>query len=164
MKSRLLGIAVVLVALAVIINALALESAEITNKVSIDVVGNAAALIGITAATGVQDPDVTVTDTNKQAVITLPALKGAQAASQYVFDAAFAIKNNSGDTVDISIDPITPAGGVGVTFEVSTLPLANPFAGLAPGEEAWVKMTVTVAEGAGSVSLPTTNFKVHANR
>lgn len=164
MKNRLLGLAVVIVALAGIINALALKSADITNKVAITVAGNATSLIGITTAgAGTQDPDVSISDTNNQAVLTLA--KGLQAGSKYEFDAAFAIVNRSAsDSVNITLPTVPKANGVAVTFDVSTRAGAKPLTGLAAGDTVWVKMTVELDEGAGTTSLPSTDFVIKVNR
>lgn len=160
MKSRLLGLAVVLVAIAVLVNALALSTADITSKVNINVVGSQSALIAITEATG-QDPDIIIDDSvNGSAVISIADLKGLQPGSVYVFSPAFSIVNNSNTIVDFTIPvPTVEADGVHVLFEAVTP--ADMSGVTADGDYADIKMTVTVDEGAGTVSLPDTPFTIH---
>lgn len=159
MKSRLLGLAVVLVALAVIINALALETATITNKITITVAGNGSSMIGITTATAVQDADVSVSDTNNQAVITLS--DPLQAGAVYVFDAAFAVVNRSSQAIDFTVTPPAVSNGVTIAFAQSDEAGALAWTNLAAGAQAWVKMTVTTAEGVGTSTLSGANVTVN---
>ncbi|HWI63373.1 MAG TPA: hypothetical protein VNT75_16170 [Symbiobacteriaceae bacterium] len=143
MKMRILGFGVVLVALAFIVNALALSSAQVTNKLTIPVTTTDNALIAFKAPTSL-DSDITLTATGaNQMAITVQ--DGVQPNSTYIFDQVFRITNNSADNVVL-----------GVTFPSTTgltITLANSVGGatiagmvLNAGSSIDVKMTV-VADG-----------------
>ncbi|HYG59967.1 MAG TPA: hypothetical protein VD902_18025 [Symbiobacteriaceae bacterium] len=101
MKIRLFGLAVVVVALAVIVNALALSTASITNKLSVPLTTTDAALIAFEAPT-TPDSDITLVATGaNQMTVTVDT--GIQPNSTYVFDQVFKITNNSADNVLLGV-------------------------------------------------------------
>ncbi|HYF94731.1 MAG TPA: hypothetical protein VD969_21160 [Symbiobacteriaceae bacterium] len=166
MKSRLLGLAVVLVALAVIINALALQQADITSTFTVSVVGSGSALIAIAADTdGAQDGDIGVDDTTSgYAMLTVDT--GLQPGSTYVFEKAFEIVNNSGDTVDITLpaDVYHPQQS-GYTAKVSfAVASGDSLSDVVPTGEVGVKMTIELTKDHDVSVDPELDFVITAAR
>lgn len=113
MKKRLIGMAVLLVALAVIINAMALSSAQVTSTMDIPIVNTSTALIALSAADS-QDLDLNADTTTGQLVLTVE--DGVQPYSSYTFDGALKITNNSDDNVLVTLSTSGTPAGVTLTF------------------------------------------------
>lgn len=114
MKTRLLGLAVVMVAMAVMVNAMALSSFTQANSFTLSVVTPDLALVAFDTATGA-DGDVTVDLSAGKLDLTFA--HGVQQNSTYEFSPAFKIKNNSKNAVNLGW--VAGAGaptGVTVTF------------------------------------------------
>lgn len=153
MKIRLFGLAVVVVALAVIVNALALSSANVTNKLTLDVKTTDNALIAFSTPTAL-DSDISLTAAGANQM-SFTVNTGVQPNSTYVFDQVFKITNNSNDNVIL-----------GATFPSATgltITLANTIGGtnlvgmtLNSGASVDVRMTV-VADGTATTASSLTN-------
>jgi hypothetical protein len=152
MKTRLLGLAVVLVAMAFIINALALTSADITGTtLSASIVNSSAALIAIDEGPS-QDNDISFTD-GTNASISIP---GIQANSAYAFGQAFMVKNNSAD--DLYIDVIV-TGGSGATLTLVSSPADTDLLNMPV--TAGNSITFTMSVSAGNIATPnSTPFQI----
>lgn len=160
MKTRLLGLAVVLVALAVIVNALALESATINGtSLSANIVSSDSALIAIVGGAP-QDSDIAFDGTGTTASISLE--HGIQANSTYVFGHAFGIKNNSDDNVRVTVAvadgsgatlTLTPVDGTGATLNSGSLTNIPLSANSTP---VYFKLTAST----GAVSANATGYSI----
>lgn len=115
MKRKALGIAVVLAALAVLVNVFALKSATVNNNLSLNVTNTTSSLIAITGAGA--DSDVTFASGNGYAEITLPSgANGVQPNSDYTFYPVFNVTNNSGSSRTITLGTTSTPTGVTLTF------------------------------------------------
>ncbi|HLN64629.1 MAG TPA: hypothetical protein VK464_24150 [Symbiobacteriaceae bacterium] len=160
MKVRLLGLAVVLVALAVIVNALAISSASVTNGVTVSVVATNAALLAFDTTGVGNDPDLAVSGTTTGSM-TITIDDGIQKNSSYTFSPAFMIKNNSDDTLDISIPPVT-VNGVTMTATAVAGGDVSSFTDVPAGKTVFVSLTLGAD---GSATTPTGfNLVVNATR
>lgn len=115
MKRKALGIAVVLAALAVLINVFALNSASIRNDLSFTIANTEDAYIAITQGT---DLEAGFDSSAGYAKFALPT-EGFQPNSTYVFTTAFNVVNNSASnkSINIAFDPSTPPpAGVVISF------------------------------------------------
>lgn len=143
MKGKILGIAVIIVALGVLVNALALSSATVKNNaISIPIVATNSALIAIQGGT---DGDLTfgVDATGKQAKVTVNT--GLQADSSYTFNSAFVVANNSSSATNITIPQTITVSGVSVDLtQTSGEPITAVAVNATP---LTVKMVVTVPAG-----------------
>lgn len=149
MKGKILGIAVIVVALGVLVNALALSSATVSNNaVNIPIVATNSALIAVQGGT---DGDITFgTDaTGKQAKMTVST--GLQADSSYTFDSAFQVTNNSSSATKISIPNTITVSGVTVTLTDSA-GAAITNTSVPAGNSLGVKMAVAVPAGQAASS------------
>lgn len=155
MKGKILGIAVIVVAMGVLVNALALTSASVKNNaVSVPVVATGSALVALTAPT---TPDVDLTyglDAGNQFMMTVKT--GLQADSNYTFDPAFKITNNSGSATKISLPASVTTGGVTVYFYQAgtSTPLTTPVSVTTSQD---IKMVIDVP--AGTAANPGLSFK-----
>ncbi len=146
MKMRFLGLAVTLVALAVMVNALALKSATINGTtVSIPIVNSSAALIAIGGATVSPDPDVIVTDSG--GVATISVQDGLQPNSSYSFGNVLTITNNSETdvTLSISVGDLTGTGINAITFYDSATSTAFTSGSLAKNTSITLTMSIDVS-------------------
>jgi hypothetical protein len=161
MKRKFLGLAVTIGALAVIVSALALQSATVTNLVSVPITTTGSSLISIvTPAAPVIDSDLAYTVTSGQAVISLVGANGLQPGSSYTLTPAFNVKNNSANSVAITLGTGTLPTGVTVSFVnengvaiVGPTTLANAIPTLKVGFKIDVDTTAALVAGA---SLPVT--------
>lgn len=162
MKVRLLGLAVVLVALAVIVNALAISSADVTNKVTVSVVGSKDALLAFDT-TGADDQDLAVSGTSGgQMTITID--DGIQRNSNYTFSPAFKITNNSDYPLNLTIDDVVSNGVTVSASAVSTTAAPGThgsFTALPPTKSVWVALTF---DADGTATTPSVDLVVHAER
>jgi hypothetical protein len=157
MKGKWFGIAIAVVALAVIVNVFALKSADVGgNKFSVTITDSTAvaSLIQITSPTAAADPDIAaVTSSGGKAVFAINNSKGLQPDSSYTFDAVFAIKNNGSSNLhayvtmgalpaDISAVEIYPAGGTLDLTDSANKQVLNA------GSAVNVAVKITVAPGA----------------
>lgn len=151
MKRKSISIAIVIAALAVLVNVFALKSASVANRLSVSITNTASSLIAITG-TGV-DSDITFDSTSGQAVLTLPT-NGMQPGSSYTFYPAFQIKNNSSASRSISLSASSLPSGVTLSFVDNS---GNPIGAttLTVGNSLSVGIKVDVATGAtlGNTSL-----------
>ena len=153
MKVRLFGLAVVVVAMAVIVNALALSSASVTNKLTLAVTTTDDALIAFETPTAL-DSDISLTAVGANQM-SFAVDVGVQPNSTYVFDQVFRITNNSDDTVVLGATMPTATG--------LTITLANTIGGtnlvgmtLNSGASVDLKMTV-VADNTATTASSLTN-------
>lgn len=144
MKTRLLGLAVLLVALGVIVNTLALSSASVTNSFTLPVVNTSAALIALDAA-DVQDSDMTASTATGQLVLTVAT--GVQPHSTYTFNGAFKITNNSTDAVEVTVTTSGEPANVTLSFADNVDAAITGYA-LASTASVNVKMTITTGAAA----------------
>lgn len=116
MKTKFLGLAVVFVALAVLVNVLAISSASIDSDMQIVVENTSTAMIALAApvAPATKDDDVTV-DTSS-GVLDITLSDGLQPGSTYTFKSVFSITNNSANAVDVNIDTTGEPAGMTVAF------------------------------------------------
>lgn len=159
MKTRLLGLAVVMVALAVIVNALALSSASVTNKLSIPVTTTDTALIAFEAPT-TPDADITLTAVGANQM-TVSVDTGIQPNSTYVFDQVFAVTNNSGNAVTLGV---TYPATTGLTITLANAAGGADLNGLSLGIGASVNVKMTVVAAAGAASLVNGDLIISATR
>lgn len=139
MKVRLLGLAVVLVALAVIVNALAISSASVTNAVTVSVVGSNTALLAFDT-TGADDDDLAISGASAgQMTITID--DGIQKNSSYTFSPAFKITNNSDDILDLTI-PTQTVNGVTLTAAAVAGGTYSSLTDVPAGASVWVQITL----------------------
>ena len=117
MKTRFLGLAVVFVALAVLVNVLALSTATVNSDLTVDVVNTTTALVALTTpiAPAVLDSDVAVSTASGIMAITLD--HGLQPDSTYVFKSVFSITNNSDDAVNVTLSTTGTPAGMTITFK-----------------------------------------------
>lgn len=160
MKRKSVGIAVVIAALAVLVNVFALKSATVNNGLSFRVENTTTALIAITGS-GV-DSDVTFSSTNGYAEISLPST-GFQPDSSYTYTPIFNVVNNSGASRTISLNSSSLPTGVTVSFVDSSGDPLTPGAlannaSLAVG----IKVTLTQAASASVGSNQTLTISVGA--
>lgn len=159
MKTRLLGLAVVLVALAVIVNALALSSASVTNKLTIPVTTTDQALIAFTAPDSA-DGDITLTAVGaNQMVVAVDT--GVQPNSTYVFDQVFKITNNSADNVTLGL---TPPTATGLTITLADAATDTNISGLVLNSGLSINVKMTVVADGTAASLNTGDLVVSATR
>lgn len=171
MKTRLLGLAVVLVAMGILVNALAVTKADVkTNALSFDIVNTSSALIGLKSGDN-QDKDVSFVATGgtsgKLASITIAT--GLQPGSSYVFQDAFQIVNNSANTngVTVSLTDVTTVAGVTVKFFNSTDSTRTAFSTAdltTTTKTVNLGMEITVDDSASVPAKPTFSFTVHADK
>ncbi|HLO04916.1 MAG TPA: hypothetical protein VK191_17545 [Symbiobacteriaceae bacterium] len=115
MKRKSVGIAVVLAALAVLVNVFALKSATVNNDLSLKITNTTTSLIAIDGVGA--DSDVTFSSGAGYASITLPTgANGLQPNSSYTFYPVFNVKNNSGVSRDITLSDTTSPAPAGVTL------------------------------------------------
>lgn len=158
MKKRLLGIAVLLVALAVIVNAMALSSAQVTSAMSIPIVNTSAALIALSAAAS-QDLDLNVSIVDGQLLLAVE--DGVQPYSIYTFDSAFKITNNSDDNVLVTISTSGTPAGVTLTFADG---LNDPITSYLLNTATSVNVKLTVDTGAATLATAGISVVVTAAR
>jgi hypothetical protein len=159
-KTKFLGLAVVLVAMAAIVNALALSSATVSgSQFTIPVVNTNAALIAVKAPAS-PDSDLQITDTATAFSLTVKGGFGVQDNATYTFDQAFQVKNNSQDAVNVNI---TSSGGpTGATLSLknaaddSAIVPATTIA-LSAGTAVNVNLVVTTT---GATSTSSTPFSI----
>ncbi len=139
-KAKFLGLAVVLVALAVLVNVLALSTATVNSGLTIDVVNTSSALVALSAPI-TPDPDVTVSTAT--GILQLTVADGVQPDSEYTFSPVFTITNNSaaGITVDLT-GSSTPAG---MTLSFTEAGTANAMTAYALAAGASVSVAMNVA-------------------
>lgn len=152
MKVRFLGLAVVLVALAVIVNALALSSATITSPLTVSVVNTDTALLAFSAVSPGGDPDLTVS--GNAASLSLAVQDGIQRNSSYTFAPAFMITNNSADTLNLTVSG-TATNGVTITAAALTSGTHGSFTAVGPGKTVHVSLTFA-ADGTAVPGTPVT--------
>lgn len=156
MKGKILGLAVIVVAMGVLVNALALTSATVKNNaINIPIVATDAALISIGAGS---DVDVTFgTDpTGKQAKISVGT--GLQADSSYTFESAFVITNRSATATKITIPNTISTSGVTVTLsKTDDSAITDVSVNATPLP---VKMVVTVPSGQAASTGLNFNFNI----
>ncbi len=138
--TKLMGFAVVLVAMAVAVNALAFRTAVVTNGMSMTVDTTSASGLAFAAAT-VPDPGVSSVITDGKLIITVN--DKMQPDSIYTYEDVVKITNNSGATVTLSYSTAGLTGGT--TLALKT-PANADISGttLASATSLEVKMVVTV--------------------
>lgn len=116
MKTRFMGLAIVLVALAVLVNVLAISSATVNSNLTVNVVNTSSAMIALAApvAPATLDNDVVVDTSSGVMAVTLD--DGLQPGSTYTFKSVFSITNNSDDAVDVTLSTTGTPAGMTVTF------------------------------------------------
>jgi hypothetical protein len=162
MKVRLLGLAVVLVAIAAIVNALALSEATIKNGFSISVENTTNAMIALAPAAG-NDKDVDV-ETAANGYLELSFADGFQRNSTYKFSPAFKITNNSKETVDMAVTfTSTAAEKITVTAAAVAGGDVQSFTDVPPGKSVFVELTVDMGidavQPAGALTMTVTATK-----
>jgi hypothetical protein len=100
--SKLMGLAVSVVALAVTINALAYQTAVVTNGMTITVDNSSAAQLAIDAPTDL-DPGITTAEVAGKFSFTVADVM--QPDSVYTFHNAFKVTNNAGHSINLSCSP-----------------------------------------------------------
>lgn len=151
MKTRILGLAVVIVAMAVIVNALALSSASISGTtMSIDIVNSGSALVGIGAPAS-PDSDLTITDNGK---LSLTVEHGVQASATYLFDQALQLTNRSDDAIDLTWSMSGLPAGMTINFynDADGLPVTSPLAISANSAALNLRMEVVTTSGAATAA------------
>lgn len=142
--TKLMGMAVILVALAATISALAYNTATVSNGFSMTVAYTGAAL-DVQPATGV-DSGIQAMASKGYVNITMNDKIGQN--STYVYDPVIKIKNNTSDPVKVYLD-FTPALPSGMTVDFcdgsgclagASFPVSANFTA---GQERTFKMTVT---------------------
>lgn len=113
-RSRILGLAVVFVALALTMNALAFRTASVSSSATFSVVTSGSAALAVTNA-GSPDPGIGTDETG--GVFTLTINDKVQPNSEYRFANVMTVKNGTGRTTSIkdlsySISGLTAAEGV----------------------------------------------------
>jgi hypothetical protein len=160
MKRKFVGIAVVLAALAVLVNVFALNSAGVTNDLSFTIANTEDAMIAITQGT---DPDVGWDNTAGYAKLSLPSA-GFQPNSTYFFYPAFNVVNNSVTSKNITL---VTTGSVpsGVTISYVRADGTTPAGGTVPaGGTEQVGIKIDLAPGANaSLGNQSLNIRVGAN-
>lgn len=156
MKRKALGIAVVLAALAVLVNVFALKSATVNNNLSLNVTNTTTSLIAITG-TGA-DSDVTFSSGNGYAEITLPTgANGVQPNSNYTFYPVFNVVNNSGASRTITLGTTATPTGVTVSFvDAAGDPLTPGSLSSTGSLPVGIKVTLTTAATLGSAPITVT--------
>lgn len=97
--TKLLGLAVVLVAMAVAINALAFKTADVTNNMALKIVGTETAALAMLPGTGDGAGSVVGAD----GILKIALAKFPQPGSTYVFDDVFRVKNNAAASRTITL-------------------------------------------------------------
>lgn len=154
-KRKSIGIAVVIAALAVLVNVFALKSATVSNNMSLKVTNTTTSLIAITGAS--VDSDVTFSSAGGYATISLPSgANGVQPNSSYTFYPIFTVENNSGSSRNITIASSSLPTGVSLTFvDSSDVTIPTPRA-LAAGATMAVGVRIDLSTAATIGTAPLT--------
>jgi len=140
--TKLMGFAVVLVAMAVAVNALAFKTAVVTNGMSITVATTSASSLAFSAATA-QDPGVSSSITAGKLTITVN--DAMQPDSVYSYEDVVKITNSSAATVSLAYTVTGLTGATAVLKNPSNADIGGTTLGPAASVE--VKMVVTVPAG-----------------
>lgn len=147
--SKLMGLAIVLVALAVSVNALAFKTAQVTNNMSLVFQDSTAAGLAFAAA-ATPDPGVSTALDGTTGITKFTLSQKMQPGSVYTFDPAFKITNNNASgTVTLAYSAITLTGGVTITLLKSgtTTDISDPSVTIAAAGSQDVAIKVTVPAG-----------------
>lgn len=161
MKAKVLGIAVIVVALGVLVNALALTSVTVDqNKINIPIVSTDSALISVSAGA---DGDVSFNAAGNGGKAQMSVATGLQPASTYEFDTAFVITNHSANAVKITV-PSTVTAGSGITSislykTGTTTPITGEVLAASTGSVG-VKMVIAVDPTATVSTAPNFTFSI----
>lgn len=141
--TKLMGLAVTTVALAVTINALAFQTADVTNAMSITVSSTTVAGLAFDAPTGSPDGATVSTASNE---LSITFSENVQPNSTYTFDPVFKITNNGATSKTLGY---STSGFTGVTISLYQTGTSSDLAGysLAAGASVEVKVGVTTATG-----------------
>ncbi|HYG60539.1 MAG TPA: hypothetical protein VD902_20905 [Symbiobacteriaceae bacterium] len=162
--SKVLGLAVVLVALAVTLNALAFKTAEVTSSASFTVVTSGSAALAVTAADSDADPGIDTDET--PGVFSLTINDQVQPNSKYLFKNVMKVANGTGRTstiqsLDYDIDGLDVAEGTvklyvaGTTTEFPGAP-ADPSYTLSNGESVTLDLEIDLTAVATFGNKPLT--------
>lgn len=147
MKTRFLGLAIAMVALAVLVNVLALSSATVDSNMTVNVVNTSTALIAMSVPA---TPDSDLTVSTGSGVLTVTFEDGVQPQSSYTFEPVFTITNNSDDNVTINVTTTGQPAGMTFTLTDSSDTALGPAFSLVAGASVDVKM---VLANTGAVTI-----------
>lgn len=147
MKTRFLGLAIVMVALAVLVNVLALSSASVDSNMTVNVVNTSTALIAMKVPT---TPDSDVTVSTASGILTVTFEDGLQPQSSYTFTPVFTITNNSDDNVTINVSTSGQPAGMTFTITDTSDTALGPAYSLIAGASVDVKMVI---DNTGAVAI-----------
>lgn len=139
--TKFMGLAVVLVAMAVMVNTLAFKTAQVTNGLSltVDTTGNAELAVSASAS---QDPGISTAVSNGKFTITIADVM--QPDSVYTYTESFVVTNSSASSITLTCSASGFTGGVTADLlDTSNASLCGGTALAAAGSQT-VRIRVTV--------------------
>ncbi len=154
--TKLMGLAVTIVAIAVVINTLALSTGTVRNSVTISVVNTSSALIAIGLPTS-SDLDLTLSSAGSY---SMTIEDGVQPDSTYIFKDAIKITNNSDNDITLAYSFGTLPTGMTMVLKNSLTPFAD-ISGISltkgSSVDAYLEVATTSSTPTGAVN-PTLTF------
>lgn len=161
---KVMGLAIVLVALAVAINALAFNTANVTSQATFTISGSGAAALGIDTS-GSSTTGFSVTGTSNS-YATIAITDPMQPYSTYTYEDVFKVENNNPggsdreiDITSISFNPVLPTG-VTMSLTVGGTALAD-IPNIAPGGSVLVDISVTLGSNTTAQGLQTIGIVIN---
>lgn len=144
--TKLMGLAVTMVALAVTINALAFQTASVTNAMSITVSSTTSAGLAFDAPAGSPDGATVSTASNE---LSVTFTENVQPNSTYTFDPVFKITNNSSSAKTLGY---SSSGFTGLTVVLYQTGTTNDLSGYSLGAGLSVEVKVSVQTNTGTTT------------